>query len=150
MVVFASLFEPKIFIDNRLFLVGRQYVMDSANQFYELSHNKFGLLITSDIIIGGISRKVLQLMGCTEYWLLKNYYDPMDFYKGNRQPALPPPPEVEQNCFDSHCNCMVNCFDSCCSCCDCTARQKKICCFVFLGILLLFFIIGIIVSLVNK
>ena len=148
-VVLASLFDPQIFINHQLFLVGRQFVMDASNQFYELSHNKFGLLITSDIIIGGISRKVLQLMGCTESWLINNYYNPLDFYKGNRQPVLPPEPEKEQNCFDSSCNCMVICFDSCC-CCECTSRQKKICCFVFLGFLLFSFVLGIISSIAGS
>ena len=84
-VVFALLFSPKTLKEKFLFLVGDKYVPPgTSNEFYELTNNNFGVHISSEVIIGGVSRKVFQLMGCTESWLDRNYYNPLTHYINSR------------------------------------------------------------------
>ena len=62
-----------------LFLIGYNYVPDSSyNKFYEVTNDKIGLHINSEVMIGGVSRRVLKVMGCTEEFLKRNYYDPIE------------------------------------------------------------------------
>ena len=80
-VTLAILFDPKIFIDKKLFLVGPEYVLPgSTNQFYQITNNKFGIHVSSEVIIGGVSRKILQFMGCKNSWLEGYYYEPLRDY----------------------------------------------------------------------
>ena len=109
----AKLFNPK--------LIGYNYVPDgSSNQFYEVTNDKIGLHIDSEVIIGGVSRKVLKVMGCTEEFLKRNFYNPIESYT---------------NCY--YCGIFERYFDSCCSCCDCGCGPScKICWCIFLIIYL--------------
>ena len=71
-------------------------------------------------MIGGVSRKVLKVMGCTDEWLDRNYYKPIESYT---------------NCY--YCGIFERCFDSCCSCCDCGCGPScKICWCIFMIIYL--------------
>ena len=77
----AKLFTPKLMSQLSLFLIGYNYVPDgSSNQFYEVTNDKIGLHIDSEVIIGGVSRKVLKVMGCTEEFLKRNFYNPIESY----------------------------------------------------------------------
>ena len=131
LVTLAILFNPKILIDNSLFLVGEKYVPSGkTNQFYEITNNEFGLHVSSEVIIGGVSRKVMKFMGCLPSWLDKNYYHPLDYYLRTQPKLLEPEKNNCCNCCDSLCFC---CFDSCFGCCDCKCSVgcKKACCFTF-------------------
>ena len=149
-VVFALLFNPKILKEKYLFLVGDKFVpAGTDNEFFELTNNNFGIHISSEVIIGGVSRKVLNLMGCNESWLERNYYNPLTHYINSRPDLFEK--EKKNNC-ESTCNCFVSCFDSCCSCCDCGCGNcgKKICCFVFWGAFIAFAVVSIITSLMKN
>ena len=116
----AALFNPKIMSDLSLFLIGSRFVPSGGNQFYEVTNDKIGLHINSEVIIGGVSRKVLKVMGCTEEFLKSNYYNPIESYT---------------NCY--YCGIFERCFDSCFSCCDCGCGPScKICWCIFLIIYL--------------
>ena len=117
----AKLFTPKLMSQLSLFLIGYDYVPDSSyNKFYEVTNDKIGLHINSEVMIGGVSRRVLMVMGCTEEFLKRNYYDPIESYT---------------NCY--YCGIFERCFDSCCSYCDCGCGPTcKICWCIFFDYLL--------------
>ncbi len=71
----VSIFNPKVMVDNYLFLLDQRFVTASqSNQFFELSDNRLlGIPINSEVVIGGVSRKVLKVMGCNDYWV-NTYY----------------------------------------------------------------------------
>ena len=85
----VCLFNPKIMVESYIFLVGPRFVPEgSSNQFYELTDNRIGIHVNSEIMIGGVSRRVLKVMGCTEDWLNRNYFIPVESY--NRRPRQLP------------------------------------------------------------
>jgi len=97
----AILFNPKIMIESSLFLVGSNFVpFGYDNEFYEISNNKIGIHVNSEIMIGGVSRKVLMIMGCTEFWLRKNYFKPMESYENK----LTENNYKEKDCCESFCS----------------------------------------------
>ena len=152
-VTLAILFDPKIFIDKKLFLVGEKYVPSGKiNQFYEITNNKFGIHVSSEVIIGGVSRKILQFMGCKNSWLEEYYYEPLKDYLDSHPNFLRKKKCCNPNTCDSFCNCCVACFDSCCACCDCGCGRcgKKICCLIFWGIFLVLQLILILLSAFGK
>ena len=60
----AILFNPEIMIESSLFLVGSNFVPSgSSNKFYEISNNKIGIHVNFEVMIGGVSRKVMKVMG---------------------------------------------------------------------------------------
>lgn len=142
-VVFALLFSPEIMKKKGLFLVGSQYVSDElSNEFYEITNKQFGIHVDSEVIIGGVARKVLKFMGCREGWLEKNYYRPLAAYL-SEHPSL-----KKKNCCESFCNflnCFVRCFDSLCCCldCGCSDNCKKAWCLIFYAYIIIFAVIMI-------
>ena len=149
-VIFAILFSPKILKEKYLFLVGEKFVPPgTGNEFFELTNNKFGVHISSEVIIGGVSRKVLQFMGCTESWLEKNYYNPLAHYINSRPELFE---KAKTNNCESTCDCFVCCFDSCCCCCDCGCGScgKKICCFIFWGIWIVITVVLLLINIFDK
>ena len=85
----VCLFNPKIMVESYIFLVGPRFVPEgSSNQFYELTDNRIGIHVNSEIMIGGVSRRVLKVMACTEDWLNRNYFIPVESY--NRRPRQLP------------------------------------------------------------
>ena len=128
---FAILFSPEIMKKYCLFVVNPQYVKYGyTNDFLEITNNNLGIHVDSEVIIGGVSRKVLKIMVCKECWLEENYYLPLSAY------LLDHPDLKKKNCCESFCdflNCFAKCFDSLCCCfnCDCTTNCKKIWCIIF-------------------
>ena len=89
----AALFNPKIMSSLSLFIVNPDLVpYGSGNEFYEITDQKIGVHVDSEVIIGGKVIKVLQIMACTQSWLIKNYYNPIQQYSS--PPALPAQPAV--------------------------------------------------------
>ena len=135
----VSLFNPKIMVESYLFLVGPRFVpADASNQFYELTDNRIGIHVNSEVIIGGVSRRVLKVMGCTESWLNRNYFIPVDNY--NRKIQSPAPAPNYQNSSsnssnnDECCEPIGPCLDVlyyltcwCYLCCLCDAHFSKKC-----------------------
>ena len=131
----AILFSAKIMIENYIFFVDSKYSSySSTNDFYKLTDKKIGIHVNSEVMIGGISRKVLKIMGCSKNWLEEHYYEPMKAYSSGYR--------YNKGCFcDCLCDkldCLESCFDTCCNCdgcCEdcCNSYCKKFCCiFIFL------------------
>ena len=61
----VGILNPKVMVDNYLFLLDQRFVTASqSNQFFELLDNRLlGIPINSEVVIGGVSRKVLKVMG---------------------------------------------------------------------------------------
>ena len=140
-VSLALIFNAKVMTESSLFLVGSRYVPSgSSNHFYELGNNKIGIHINSQVIIGGVSRKVLRVMGCTESWLYRNYYTPILSYGTEYR--------NNKGCCESFCqklDCLDRCFDFCCGCFgDCSPGCKKFCC-IFM---ILYCIVGPIIAII--
>ena len=94
----VSLFNPKVMVDNYLFLVGQRFVTATqSNQFFQLSDSRLGFRINSEVIIGGVSRKILKVMGCNEYWLNTYYYNPVQSYNSRPLPLMMEDNNIEEN-----------------------------------------------------
>ena len=155
----AALFNPKLMIQNSLFIVDPDLVPPgSSNQFFEITDSKIGVHVNSEVVIGGVARKVLKIMTCTEDWLLRNYIDPVKSYT---RPQLPSGYSSshyrkEEECCECLCDelsCCETCFDcmfdDCCAnnCGGClTSNCKKGFCCIFFLILLILIIVIIIAS----
>ena len=142
----AILFSAKIMIENYIFFVDSKYSSySSTNDFYKLTDKKIGIHVNSEVMIGGISRKVLKIMGCSKNWLEEHYYEPMKEYssgyrfnKGCCCDCLCDKLDCLESCFDTCCNC-----DGCCEDC-CNSYCKKFCCiFIFL-----YFVVGPIIVII--
>ena len=73
----AKLFHPSIFINSGIFIVDQKLLLDTNNQFYEITDETIGFHANKEIMIGGKVRKVLKLMACNDNWLSNNYFIPI-------------------------------------------------------------------------
>ena len=114
----AALFNPKLMIQYSLFIVDPDLVPSgSSNQFFEITDSKIGVHVNSEVMIGGVSRKVLKIMTCTEKWLLRNYFNPIKSYT---RPQLPSGNSNYQH-YDYRSEECCECCDPCCNilcCCE--------------------------------
>ena len=155
----AALFNPKLMTQNALFIIDPDLVPPgSSNQFFEITDSKIGVHVNSEVVIGGVARKVLKIMTCTENWLLRYYIDQVKSYT---RPQLPTedsssPIRKEEECFEYPCN-KLRCCEICFYCIfyDCcynfygecvTSNCKKGFCCIFSLILLVIIIVIIITS----
>lgn len=84
----AVFFNPKIFIDGKVFIFNPDLVpYNSNNQFYKITDDRIGVHVNQEIIIGGRVVRVLKVMALTKEWLNKNYFEPLERlnYKYNSQ-----------------------------------------------------------------
>ena len=89
----VALFNPKIMTSLSLFILNPDLVpYGSSNEFYQITDQKIGVHVDSEVVIGGKVIKVLKIMACTQSWIIKNYYDPIQQYSS--PPALPAQPAV--------------------------------------------------------
>ena len=138
----VSIFNPKVMVDNYLFLLDQRFVTASqSNQFFELSDNRLlGIPINSEVVIGGVSRKVLKVMGCNDYWINTYYYIPVQSFNNRPLPLLMEDNNVEENIQylsqnnednSNECGPRLDTFYSCLRftqcCCLCDARFTKKC-----------------------
>ena len=102
-ILLAALFNPEVMIKASLFINEPVLIRPGFNnEFFELSNNKIGIHVNSEVVIGGVSRKVLNIMAYRETWLDYNYYEPMNTYI---RPELPQdnylPYERKKECLES-------------------------------------------------
>ena len=75
----ATLLNPQLFIDAKIFIVNPNLLPDSLdNQFYKIIDERIGVHVNQEIMIGGKSVKVLKVMACNTSWLIRNYYAPLN------------------------------------------------------------------------
>ena len=77
----VALFNPKVMSDLSLFIVSRNLVpYGSSNEFYQITDDRIGVHVNSEVVIGGRVVKVLKIMACTEDWIYRNYINPAESY----------------------------------------------------------------------
>ena len=91
------LFNPKIFIDAGIFILDPVLVPDdSDNEFYQITDERIGIHVNSEIVIGGRTVKVLKVMACNLDWLNTFYFEPwkniFEAAEREKEEYLPPPP----------------------------------------------------------
>ena len=91
------LFNPKIFIDAGIFILDPVLVPDdSDNEFYQITDERIGIHVNSEIVIGGRTVKVLKVMACNLDWLNTFYFEPwkniFEAAEREKEMYLPPPP----------------------------------------------------------
>ena len=75
----ALLLNPKLFIDSSIFIVSQDLLPDSSgNKFYKITDERVGVHVTQNILIGGRTVKVLNIMACNSAWLERNYFTPLE------------------------------------------------------------------------
>ncbi len=73
----VKLLHPSLFIDKGVFIVDKKLLIDTNNQFYEITDETIGFHASREIVIGGKTVKVLKLMACDNDWLSDYYYKPI-------------------------------------------------------------------------
>ena len=77
----VALFNPKVMSDLSLFIVSRNLVpYGSSNEFYQITDDRIGVHVNSEVVIGGRVVKVLKIMAGTEDWIYRNYINPAESY----------------------------------------------------------------------
>jgi hypothetical protein len=77
----VALFNPKVMSDLSLFIVSRNLVpYGSSNEFYQITDDRIGVHVNSEVVIGGRVVKVLKIMACTEDWIYRNYINQAESY----------------------------------------------------------------------
>jgi hypothetical protein len=69
------LLKPDIFKDKVIFEADD--LGDSGNKFFKIGEQKLTVAAVESFIIGGVSRRVAQIMFYTPQWLMRNYYTPL-------------------------------------------------------------------------
>lgn len=80
LLLLVLLFSPDELLD-KVFFQNDQLCGDSNNEFLELSQVTQSLLLTQNALIGGKQRKVARIMAFKTIWLVKNYLEPLQYYK---------------------------------------------------------------------
>ena len=77
----VALFNPKIMVDLHLFVVSSNLVPSGmTNEFYQITDDRIGVHVNSEVVIGGRVVKVLKIMACTEAWIYKYFINPAESY----------------------------------------------------------------------
>ena len=75
----VTLLNPGLFINANIFIVDPNLLLDSSgNQFYKITDETIGVHVNQEIMIGGKTVKVLNVMACNDSWLSKYYYNPLN------------------------------------------------------------------------
>ena len=148
----AKLFNPKIFIDARIFIVNPDLLPDDlGNNFLKVTDETIGVHVNEQIMIGGKTVRVLKVMVCNSSWLFKNYYNPLKAIENEIVPGQSISPAVTETSSISTKEVIIvnqsikyraTPVDLICSYCKCpvkTVTKTKInclacCCFLFFSI----------------
>ena len=49
-------------------------------EFYQITDDRIGVHVNSEVVIGGKVVKVLKILACTEDWICRNYINPAQPY----------------------------------------------------------------------
>ena len=105
------LFNPKIFINSGVFILDPSLVpVGSTNEFYQITNERINFHFNDEIMIGGKTRKILKVMACTNFWLLKYYYYPLNNIRSLAEKPIPRPsskPTYITKPKDEDCCCLI-------------------------------------------
>ena len=74
----ATLFDPKIFFEAKIFVLDNGLLTGNfGNEFIKITDERVGVHVNQEIMIGGRSVRVLEIMAVKTSWLQNNYYDPL-------------------------------------------------------------------------
>ena len=66
----VALFNPKIMIKLGLFIIDSRFLLSNKdNEFFEITDSRLGIHVNSEVMIGGVYRKVKNVMFCNNYWI---------------------------------------------------------------------------------
>ena len=75
----AILFNPKIFIDAGIFIVNPDLLPPGwSNHFYKITDETIGMHVNEQIVVGGRTVRVLNVMVCDSSWVEINYIIPLE------------------------------------------------------------------------
>lgn len=88
----AKKFNPNIMMDVKVFALNDD--LDCGNKFIEITGETMNIHAYEEIVIGGMSTKILKKMYFTSQWVSKNYYYPLNRLTQRilYPPILPPNP----------------------------------------------------------
>ncbi len=110
----VALFNPKVMVDLSLFIVSPNLVpYGSTNEFYQITDDRIGVHVNSEVVIGGRVIKVLKIMACTETWIDRYYIQPANSYT---RPQLTSGSNYKYSSYQSN-NSNNNQNQSCCKTC---------------------------------
>ena len=73
----VMILNPKFFIEKGVFIINQNLLpYDLGNQFYQITDERIGIHVNSEMLIGGRSVKVLRIMACNKDWLIRYYFNP--------------------------------------------------------------------------
>ena len=74
----AVLFNPEIFIKAGIFIVDPNLLIDDlSNKFYKITDETTGIHVNEQVMIGGKTVRVLNVMACDSSWVYRNYINPL-------------------------------------------------------------------------
>ena len=98
----CALFNPKVMTELSLFIIAPELIPEGKiNQFYQLTDEKVGVHVNSEVVIGGRVIKVLKIMTCTHKWIKTFFDEPVEAYS---RPQLPPPSDYTSNNYNRNSN----------------------------------------------
>lgn len=88
MIELAILFHPQIFIDAGIFINDSKLLPDgSANKFFKITDETIGVHVNQQVMIGGKTVRVLNVMVYNSSWLLRNYFNPLKEISREKNPG---------------------------------------------------------------
>lgn len=77
----CALFNPKVMTELSLFILAPELVpYGSSNEFYQITDDRIGVHVNSEVVIGGRVVKVLKIMACKPAWIDKFFIQPAESY----------------------------------------------------------------------
>ena len=71
--------EPKEMLRKGLFVL--KGWSGSRNEFYKIRATRNQMILTSNVLVGGVRHSVTEQMHCSAGWIEKNYNEPMTFFR---------------------------------------------------------------------
>ena len=77
----CALFNPKVMTELSLFILAPELVpYGSSNEFYQITDDRIGVHVNSEVVIGGRVVKVLKIMACKPAWIDNFFIQPAESY----------------------------------------------------------------------
>ena len=84
----ADLFKPEIFIKAGIFIVDPNLLIDDlSNKFYKITDETIGVHANEQVIVGGKTVKVRNVMVCDSSWINRVYINPLNAIKREMAPG---------------------------------------------------------------
>jgi len=85
LLILCLTFEPGLLLNKVFFRVDD--LGDSGNEFFEIGSTQLNFAVSEDIFIGGVNRRVNNVMFFTSNWIQRNFYNPINSLEAELRPA---------------------------------------------------------------